>query len=140
MLSAAPGRLEGLRIIVANLDVHDLARDVLAKVLSALGAEVVLLPGDSQPAAVIVAAVQEAADLAVVSSYNGAALRQASEMSQTARRLEFGGAIIMGGVLNEDLGGPVPVDVADRIRAQGIHCLDDLRGLPDLIGKLTVPG
>lgn len=132
--------MEGLRIILANLDVHDLARDVLAKVLSALGAEVVLLPGDSQPAAVIVAAVQEAADLAVVSSYNGAALRQASEMSQAAQRFEFEGAIIMGGVLNEDLGGPVPADVTDRIRAQGIHCLDDLRALPGVIIKVTDPG
>lgn len=135
VLESAPDRLDGLRIILASLDVHDLVRDVLVKALSSLGAEVILLAGDSQPAAVIRAAVQEDASVAIVSTYNGAALRQADEIAQAARDYEFDGPIIMGGVLNEDLGGPLPVDVTERVRALGIHCLSNLRELPALLSR-----
>lgn len=137
VVGATSARFGGERILLATLDVHDVVRDVLVTALSRLGAEVVLLAGDSRPAAVIHAAVQEDVSVAVVSTYNGAALRQASDMSQAARDVQFDGEIVMGGILNEDLGGPVPVDVTERIRALGIHCVDDLRQLPALIQRVT---
>jgi len=136
VLDAAVVRLDGQRIILASLDVHDVVRDVLIKVLSTLGAEVVLLPGDSHPAAAVHAAVQEDADVIIASTYNGAALRQANQLVQAARQFAFDGRIIMGGVLNEDLGEPVPTDVTEQVRALGIHCIDDLRRLPELVQRL----
>lgn len=62
-------------------------RDVLLKALVCLGAEVVLLPGDGHPEAVIRAAVAEDAVAAIVSTYNGAALRQAGQLTEAARCL-----------------------------------------------------
>lgn len=136
VLGSTSARLDHQRIILASLDVHDLVRDVLQKVLSSLGAEVIVLVSDSHPAAVIRAAVDEDAAVAIVSTYNGAALRQATEMAQATRDYDFDGQIIMGGVLNEDLGGPVPTDVTESIRALGIHCIEDLQKLPDLVHRV----
>ena len=139
VVRSAPVRLDGRRLVLASLDVHDVVRDVLLAALSCLGAEIVLLPGDSHPAAVVAAAVAEDASVAVVSTYNGAALRQATEIARAVTDLEFDGAVVMGGVLNEDLGGPLPVDVSDRVRALGLHCVDDLRELPALIHRVASP-
>jgi methylmalonyl-CoA mutase cobalamin-binding domain/chain len=139
LIQAAPSRLDGKRIVLASLDVHDLVRGVLIKALSSLGAEVILLAGNSHPDAVIRSAVDEDVSVAIVSTYDGAALRQAVEMSRTTHDLGFDGDIIMGGVLNEDLGGPVPSDVTERIRSLGIHCIEHLRQLPDLLDRITDP-
>lgn len=94
-----------------------------------LGAEVIVLPGDSHPAAVIAAAEAENADAVIVSTYNGAALRQARAIVDALRSRDYDGQIFMGGVLNEETGGEVPVDVSEQIRGLGIHTVDDLVGL-----------
>lgn len=126
-------RLDGARIVVASLDVHDLIRDVLVKVLMSLGAEVILLPGDSHPAAVIAAAEAENADTVIVSTYNGGALRQARAIAEAVQSRDYDGQIFIGGVLNEETGEDLPVDVSEQIRALGIHTVEDIVGLPELI-------
>lgn len=130
-------RLDGVRIVVASLDVHDLIRDVLVKVLMSLGAEVILLPGDSHPAAVIAAAEAENADTVIVSTYNGGALRQARAIADAVHERDYDGQIFMGGVLNEETGGEVPVDVSEQVRALGIRTVDDIAGLPGLIQPVS---
>lgn len=131
-------RLDGARIVLASLDVHDLIRDLLVNVLMSLGAEVIVLPGDSHPAAVIAAAEAENADAVIVSTYNGAALRQARAIVDALRSRDYDGQIFMGGVLNEETGGEVPVDVSEQIRGLGIHTVDDLVGLPALIRQVSL--
>ncbi len=130
-------RLDGVRIVVASLDVHDLIRDVLVKVLMSLGAEVILLPGDSHPAAVIAAAEAENADTVIVSTYNGGALGQARAIADAVHERDYDGQIFMGGVLNEETGGEVPVDVSEQVRALGIRTVDDIAGLPGLIQPVS---
>lgn len=135
MIDAAPKSLNGDRVVLASLDVHDLMRDVLIDALTTLGTEVVVLAGDSHPHAVIAAAVQEDADSVIVSTYNGAALSQARRLASSSRDLRFDGPIFMGGVLNEDTGDGLPVDVCDQVGALGIHCVDQITDLPALMAR-----
>lgn len=132
-------QLNGMRVVLASLDVHDLVRDLLIKVLTSLGADVVLLPNDSLPASVVAAAEAESADAVIVSTYNGAALRQARAIADAVLSREYDGHIFMGGVLNEETDGQVPVDVSDQIRALGIHTVDDVVGLPTLLRSASWP-
>lgn len=121
-------RLDGMRIVLAVLEVHDLVRDALAVALPRAGAEVVLLPADVTPAQVAGAAIQEDADAVVVGTYNGAALSIAREL-----RAEYSGRAFFGGLLNEDLGGPLPVDVRPQLEALGIVCVEEAERLGPLL-------
>lgn len=121
-------RLDGMRIVLAVLEVHDLVRDALAVALPRAGAEVVLLPADATPAQVAGAAIQEDADAVVVGTYNGAALSIAREL-----RADYSGRVFFGGLLNEDLGGPLPVDVRPQLEALGIVCVDEAERLGPLL-------
>src|SRR4051794_18192259 len=59
-------RLEGKRVVLAVLEVHDVVRDALVRALPQSGCEVVLLPADSTPASVARAAADEDADAVVI--------------------------------------------------------------------------
>jgi methylmalonyl-CoA mutase cobalamin-binding subunit len=111
--------LDGVRIVLAVLDVHDVVRDSFARALPRAGCEVVLLPTDVSPAAIAEVAVAEDADAIVLGTYNGAALSIGRELHAAIERAGFGGQVIVGGRLNEDLGDDLPVDVADDLRALG---------------------
>ena len=100
-------RLDGRRVVLAALEVHDVVRDALARELPQAGCQVIVLPSSVSPAQVARVAADEDADAVVVATYNGGALTLGSELT---RALEPGAAVIFGGVLNEDDGGPLPVD------------------------------
>jgi methylmalonyl-CoA mutase cobalamin-binding subunit len=119
-IAAATPRLDGTRVLLAVLEVHDVIRDALAKALTAKGADVIVLHSGVTPAQVAAAAVQEDVDAVVVGSYNGGALSLGREL-----RAGYDGPAIFGGVLNEDLGGALPVDARPGLRELGIVCLDD---------------
>ncbi|MCW2742894.1 MAG: hypothetical protein JWR45_3316 [Blastococcus sp.] len=132
VLSGADLSLAGERIVLATMDVHDLARDVLRSALVQLGAEVVLLPADSLPAAVASAAVAEDAATVIVSTYNGTALTHGRSLMSALTARDYDGIVIMGGILNEDCGDDLPIDVTDQLKALGILCparLDDVAPL-----------
>ena len=131
--AAAPERLTGARVVLACLDVHDLARDVVRTALVGLGAEVVLLPTDSTPEAVARAAVAEDACAVVVSSYNGTALTAGRRLVAALADGGYDGVVVMGGVLNEDRGGELPVDVRDDLVRLGIRCPDRLSEVPAIV-------
>ena len=131
--AAAPERLVGVRVVLACLDVHDLARDVVRAALVGLGAEVVLLPTDSVPEAVARAAVAEDACAVVVSSYNGTALTAGRRLVAALGDLGYEGVVVMGGVLNEDRGGELPVDVRDDLVGLGIRCPATLAEVPGIV-------
>lgn len=131
--SAAKHQLDGTRVVLASLDVHDLMRDVLVSALPDLGAEVVVLPNDSRAEAIASAAVAEDADAVVVSTYNGSALTQGKLLSSALADAGFDGVTVMGGVLNEEKGHGLPVDVRDEIRALGIACPAQVTEVPALL-------
>jgi methylmalonyl-CoA mutase cobalamin-binding domain/chain len=135
VLGNADLSLAGERIVLAGMDVHDLARDVLRAALVQLGAEVVLLPADSLPDTVASAAVAEDAATVIVSTYNGTALTHGRNLMAVLTARDYDGAVIMGGILNEDRGDDLPIDVTDQLKTLGILCPARLNDLAPLIAQ-----
>jgi len=130
--------LRGTRVVLAVLDVHDVVRDALLRLLPRAGAEVVLLPSSATPASVVHAAVAEDADAVVLGTYNGAALDVGRELRAALDDTAYDGPVIMGGRLNQDLGGDSPVEVGDDLRALGLHpaaTLEEAVGMLDDRGR-----
>jgi methylmalonyl-CoA mutase cobalamin-binding subunit len=123
-------RLDGTRVLLAVLEVHDVIRDALAKALTRAGADVVVLHSGVTPAQVGAAATQEDVDAVVVGSYNGGALSLGREL-----RAAYGGLIVFGGVLNEDTGGALPADARPGLAELGIVCLDDAADVGALLSR-----
>ncbi|MDA0185664.1 hypothetical protein OJ997_35495 [Solirubrobacter phytolaccae] len=119
-------RLDGLRVVLAALEVHDVVRDALARELPQAGAQVIVLPSSVSPAQVAQAAADEDAHAVIVATYNGGALTLGRELKAA---LPPDVAVIFGGVLNEDDGGPLPVDARPGLEAIGIRCVDDIEEL-----------
>jgi methylmalonyl-CoA mutase cobalamin-binding domain/chain len=122
------------------LDVHDVVRDALALALPRAGGEVVLLPTDVTPAAIAEVAVAEDADAIILGTYNGAALSIGRELHTALERAGFDGQVIVGGRLNEDLGGELPVDVTADLAALGFAPAADVEDAARLLGAATVGG
>jgi methylmalonyl-CoA mutase cobalamin-binding subunit len=128
-------RLDGLRVVVAALEVHDVVRDALARELPAAGCQVIVLPSSVSAAQVAQVAADEDADAVVLGTYNGAALTLGEELTGALAAAGTRPAVVFGGVLNEDDGGPLPVDARPRLGALGIHCVDEIEQLgPALAG------
>jgi methylmalonyl-CoA mutase cobalamin-binding subunit len=137
-LRAALPRLDGLRVVLAVLEVHDVVRDALAAALPRAGAQVVVLASDVTAEHVAAAAVQEDADAVVIGTYNGVALTLARELTKALRRASHDCAVIFGGRLNEDMGEPLPTDVRPHLERLGVRCVDRLEELGPLL--LTFAG
>jgi methylmalonyl-CoA mutase cobalamin-binding domain/chain len=119
-------RLDGRRIVLAALEVHDVVRDALARELPQAGAQVIVLPSSVSPAQLARAAADEDADTVIVATYNGGALTLGEQLT---RALDDDVTVIFGGVLNEDDGGPLPVDARPGLQALGIRCVDEIEQL-----------
>ena len=123
-LRAGAPRLDGVRVVLAVLEVHDLVRDALARVLPTAGAEVILLGSDAAIEGIARAAIEEDADAIVIGVYNGNALALGERLSDCARRGDWQGTIFMGGILNQDTGGGVPIDARPALTSLGVRCVD----------------
>jgi methylmalonyl-CoA mutase cobalamin-binding subunit len=117
-------RLDRVRIVLVALEVHDLMRDAIAKALPTAGAEVVLLGASSSVQSVVRAGVQEDAAAIVVAVYNGNALDLGRELMRVASKEHYEGIVIFGGLLNQDFGDDLPVDVRPQLTELGIICLE----------------
>jgi len=126
-------RLNGLRVVLAVLEVHDLVRDALARVLPSVGAEVILLGSGTPIAGVISAASEEDADAVVIGVYNGNALAVGERLVAEARTLGWDGTIYMGGILNQDTGEALPIDARPGLAELGIHCVERVEDLLQLL-------
>ncbi len=89
-LDALAPRLDGVRVVLAVLEVHDLVRDALARVLPNAGAEVILLGANAPIDGIMRAAIEEDADAIVLGVYNGNALALGERLAgrRARRRLE----------------------------------------------------
>ena len=128
--------LEGRRVVLAVLEVHDVVRDALARALPLSGCEVILLPAGSTPQTVARAAADEDAHAIVVGAYNGSALTIARELEAACADEGWSGTVVFGGLLNEDEGGDLPVDARDRIEQLGIHTVGEIEELGPLLATL----
>jgi methylmalonyl-CoA mutase cobalamin-binding subunit len=127
-------RLDGLRVVLAVLEVHDLVRDALARVLPAAGAEVILLGSNTPIAGIVRAATEEDADAIVVGVYNGNALALGGQIADGAQRERWRGRIYMGGILNQDTGQGLPIDARPALAGLGVRCVDSV---DELLGLLA---
>jgi methylmalonyl-CoA mutase cobalamin-binding subunit len=128
-------RLDGLRVVLAALEVHDVVRDALARELPRAGAQVVVLPSSVSPALIAAAATQEDAHAIVLATYNGGALTLGRELKA---ELDGDVKVIFGGVLNEDDGGPLPVDARPALTELGIHCVDEIEQLAPALAQISL--
>ncbi len=134
LTSVAP-RLDGVRVVLAVLEVHDLVRDALARVLPAAGAEVILLGSNASIDSIVRAANEEDADAIVLGVYNGNALALGEHLAKGARHERWAGKIYMGGILNQDTGHGLPIDARPALEALGVHCVDDVEELLRLLAR-----
>ena len=133
LMTEAP-RLNGVRVVLAVLEVHDLVRDALAKALPAAGAEVILLGSNASVADIVRAAADEDADAIVLGAYNGNALHLAEQLVRGVHAQEWDGRIFMGGVLNQDTGEALPIDARPGLAALGVQVVERVE---DLFGLLA---
>ncbi len=122
-MAATLPSLAGVRVVLGVLEVHDVVRDALARELPRAGAEVVLVGADATAETVVRAAVDEDAHAIVLAVYNGNALALGERLVAAADAEAFDGAIVLGGLLNQDVGEDLPIDVTDRLEAIGIRCV-----------------
>jgi methylmalonyl-CoA mutase cobalamin-binding subunit len=130
-------RLDGVRIVVGVLEVHQLVRDALARALPQLGAEVVVLPSTVSAEQVVRAAVDEDADAIVLGIYNGNALQLGERLVRAARQESYEGGLFVGGILNQDTGEGLPVDVRPELGRLGIRCIARLEDLVPGLAALS---
>ena len=123
-LNAIAPRLDGRRVVLAVLEVHDLVRDALARVLPSAGAEVILLGASAPIDGIVRAAIEEDADAIVLGVYNGNALELGERLAHAARSDGWGGKIYMGGILNQDTGRDLPIDARPGLDKLGVRCVD----------------
>ncbi|MEO7370384.1 MAG: cobalamin-dependent protein, partial [Ilumatobacteraceae bacterium] len=134
-LNANAPRLDGVRVVLAVLEVHDLVRDALARVLPTAGAEVILLGANAPIDGIVRAAVEEDADAIVLGVYNGNALALGQHLATDALQHAWHGRIYMGGILNQDTGGGLPIDARPTLSALGVHCVDTADQLLTLLAR-----
>jgi len=135
-IGTATPHLAGMRVILAVLEVHDVVRDALAVALPRRGCEVILLPSIATPAGIARAAVEEDVDAVVVGVYNGWALSLARELRAACAAEGYEGAVVFGGRLNEDMGGPLPVDVRPQLAGLGVRCVERAEDVGPLLAGL----
>jgi methylmalonyl-CoA mutase cobalamin-binding subunit len=128
-------RLRGRRFVLAVLEVHDLVRDALARALPRVGAEVVLLGAGTPIDGVIRAASDEDADAIVLGTYNGNALALGERLQAASSDIGWHGDIYMGGILNQDTGEGLPVDVRPQLAALGVRCVERVEDLVDMLAS-----
>jgi methylmalonyl-CoA mutase cobalamin-binding subunit len=126
-------RLDGHRVVLAVLEVHDLVRDALVKALPQAGAEVVLLGSGTSIDGVAKAAADEDADAIVMGTYNGNALELGTRLMQAVQSKGWDGDVYMGGVLNQDTGEALPIDARPGLRAVGVHCVERIEDLAPML-------
>jgi methylmalonyl-CoA mutase cobalamin-binding subunit len=126
-------RLDGMRIVLAVLEVHNLVRDALAKALPRFGAEIILLSAATSIDGVMRAVLDEDADAIVLGTYNGNAIDLGERLVAARNRTGWTGGIYMGGILNQDTGEALPIDARPRLTALHIHCVERVQDLIDLL-------
>jgi methylmalonyl-CoA mutase cobalamin-binding subunit len=96
---------------------------------------VIVLPSSATAAQVAQVAADEDAGAVVVGTYNGGALRLGRELTAALRAADHHPTVVFGGVLNEDDGGPLPIDARPGLAALGIRCVGPIEDLaPALTG------
>jgi len=123
------------RVVLAKpgLDGHDRGIKVVAMALRDAGAEVVYLGLRRTPEEIWRAAVEEDADVVGVSVLSGAHVALAEELLAERSRVGADVPLVVGGT--------VPAEDADRLRAMGVEAVHPVgTSLPDVVASVLALG
>jgi methylmalonyl-CoA mutase C-terminal domain/subunit len=123
------------RVVLAKpgLDGHDRGIKVVAMALRDAGAEVVYLGLRRTPEEIWRAAVEEDADVVGVSVLSGAHVALAEELLAERSRVGADVPLVVGGT--------VPAEDADRLRAMGVEAVHPVgASLPDVVASVLALG
>jgi methylmalonyl-CoA mutase cobalamin-binding subunit len=138
-LEADAPPLGGVRVVLAVLEVHDLVRDALARVLPRAGAEVIVLGAGTPVDAIVRAAIDEDAHAIVLGVYNGNALALGERLIRAATERGYDGEVFFGGILNQDTGEGLPIDARPRLTELGVRCVGQAEELLEALGQASAP-
>ena len=134
-VQAAP-RLDGKRVVLAVLEVHDLVRDALARVLPNAGAEVILLGVEHARSTASCAPPSRRTPTRSCSASTTATRWPSASASPRAPATSSGaGTIYMGGILNQDTGEACRSTPDRRSSALGVRCVDNVDELLGLLAE-----
>jgi methylmalonyl-CoA mutase cobalamin-binding subunit len=136
-LATGAPRLDGVRVVLGVLEVHQLVRDALAVALPRLGAEVVLVDPGVSVDTLVRTAIDEDADAIILGVYNGNALELGERIMTAANAEQFDGVVFAGGILNQDTGGALPVDARPGLVKLGIRCVERVEQLVSDLAQLA---
>ena len=111
-----------LTACVGTTDVHEHGKALVERGLTKLGVTVVDGGVSADPERLVAIAIDSAADLIAISTYNGVALRYARDVMRCLDRAGVALPVCIGGRLNqipEDSNSGLPVEVSSEIRALG---------------------
>jgi methylmalonyl-CoA mutase cobalamin-binding domain/chain len=128
-----------LKACVATTDVHEHGKALVERGLAKLGVAVADGGVSVDPERLVETAVEQGADLIAISTYNGIALRYASDVVSCLERAGLEIPVCIGGRLNQipdDSNSGLPVDVTAEIRALGVIPCPSLDALVPLLERL----
>ena len=96
--------------------------ELIHRLLSEAGAEMINLGAEMDPEEVVEAAVKENADGILLSTHNGMALDYGKRLKEAMSNHKSDIPIFMGGILNQKvIDETLPVDVSEDLKALGFH-------------------
>ena len=127
-------RGEALKVALGATDVHEHALFIIEQALQAMGFAPLVLGSELNPVDIVRIAHERAADVIVVSTYNGMALEVGKALRRELDRLALGVPVYVGGRLNQGVEGQaLPVDVAPDLARLG---LTPCQTIPELLQRI----
>jgi len=133
--------LKNFKILLASTDVHEYALYILNNILVSFGADVINLgPSVENPEEIALKCQDRNPDAVVLTTHNAKALEYAQLLKHYFTKYNIKVPIIMGGKLQQNIGGALPVDVTEDIKNLGIIPCNDIENLINYLSSLRKSG
>lgn len=126
--------LDGYKVIVCSTDVHEFGKEIIKNILVKAGATVFDLGGNALSKDIFDTLIETESSHVIISTFNGIALRYATEIVKGLGERNLSAKIIMGGLLNECSDeSDLPLDVTAQLEAMGISCDNNAENIIEAI-------
>lgn len=127
-----------LKILIASTDVHEYFLNILHNILASLGANIINLgPSIENPKDIVLNCKNKNPNVVVLTTHNAKALEYAQMLNKYCIKYNIQVPIIMGGKLQQNIGGTLPVDVREEdLKKLGIIPCNDIENLVILLSNL----
>lgn len=130
----------GLKVCVASSDVHEHGKNLIEHLLVRMDATVIDGGTSADADDLVAIALNNGCDLIAISTYNGIALRFATDVMTALRRAGVQIPVCIGGRLNqipEDSNSGLPVDVGGELEELGVIPCSTPEGLVAKLGAIA---